>query len=38
MRAPSQPELYRPRLTYPDMPYDAILDRPVTLHPEREAI
>jgi long-chain acyl-CoA synthetase len=38
MRAPSQPELYRPRLTYPDMPYDAMLDRPVTLHPEREAI
>src|SRR5262245_10636859 len=38
MRAPSQPELYRPRLTYPDMRYDAMLDRPVALYPEREAI
>jgi long-chain acyl-CoA synthetase len=38
MRAPSQPELYRPRLTYPDMPYGAMLDRPVMLYPEREAI
>jgi hypothetical protein len=38
MRAPSQPELYRPRLTYPDIPYGAMLDRPVTLYPEREAI
>jgi long-chain acyl-CoA synthetase len=38
MRSPSQPELYRPRLTYPDIPYGAMLDRPVLLHPEREAI
>ena len=38
MPAPSQPELYRPRLTYPDIPYGAMLDRPVTLYPEREAI
>ena len=38
MRPPSQPELYRPRLTYPEMPYGAMLDRPVMLHPEREAI
>jgi long-chain acyl-CoA synthetase len=38
MPAPSQPELYRPKLTYPDMPYGAMLDRPVALYPEREAI
>ena len=38
MRAPSQPELYRPRLSYPDLPYGALLDRPVLLYPEREAI
>src|SRR5262245_60136728 len=38
MRRPSQPELYRARLTYPDMPYGAMLDRPVLLYPEREAI
>jgi long-chain acyl-CoA synthetase len=38
MRPPSQPELYRPRLTYPEMAYGAMLDRPVTLYPEREAI
>ena len=38
MRQPSQPELYRPRLTYPEAPYGAMLDRPVGLYPEREAI
>jgi long-chain acyl-CoA synthetase len=38
MRQPSQPELYRPRLTYPEIPYGALLDRPVQLYPEREAI
>jgi len=38
MRRPSQPELYRPRLTYPEMPYGAMLDRPALLYPEREAI
>ena len=38
MRRPSQPELYRPRLTYPEIPYGAMLDRPVTLYPEREAL
>jgi long-chain acyl-CoA synthetase len=38
MRRPAQPELYRPRLTYPETPYGAMLDRPVTLYPEREAI
>ena len=38
MRRPSQPELYRPRLTYPAIPYGALLDRPVALYPEREAI
>src|SRR5436305_208223 len=38
MPAPSQPELYRPRLTYPDLPYGAMLDRPAQLYPEREAI
>jgi long-chain acyl-CoA synthetase len=38
MRRPSQPELYRPRLTYPEIPYGAMLDRPVTLYPEREAV
>ena len=38
MPAPSQPELYRPRLTYPDLPYGAMLDRSAQLYPEREAI
>ena len=38
MRQPSQPELYRPKLTYPEMPYGDMLDRPVALYPEREAI
>jgi long-chain acyl-CoA synthetase len=38
MRPPSQPELYRPRLTYPAMAYGDMLDRPVLLYPEREAI
>ena len=38
MRRPSQPELYRPRLAYPEIPYGAMLDRPVALYPEREAI
>jgi long-chain acyl-CoA synthetase len=38
MPAPSQPELYRPPLTYPPIPYGAMLDRPVALFPEREAI
>jgi long-chain acyl-CoA synthetase len=38
MPAPSQPELYRPKLAYPDIPYGAMLDRPTLLYPEREAI
>src|SRR5262245_5915953 len=38
MRQPSQPELYRPKLTYPELPYGGMLDRPVALYPEREAI
>jgi long-chain acyl-CoA synthetase len=38
MPSPSQPELYRPRLTYPSIPYGAMLDRPARLYPEREAI
>ena len=38
MPAPSQPELYRPKLAYPDIPYGAMLDRPAQLYPEREAI
>jgi long-chain acyl-CoA synthetase len=38
MRPPSQPELYRPRLTYPEMAYGEMLDRPTLLYPEREAI
>src|SRR5258705_9073182 len=38
MPAPSQPELYRPKLPYPDIPYGAMLDRPTQLYPEREAI
>ena len=38
MRRPSQPELYRPRLAYPEIPYAALLDRPVALYPERETI
>jgi long-chain acyl-CoA synthetase len=38
MPSPSQPELYRPRLTYSEMPYDAMLDRPVVLYPEHEAV
>ena len=32
------PELDRPRLTYPDIAYGEMLDRPVTLFPERTAI
>jgi long-chain acyl-CoA synthetase len=38
MRHASQPELFRPRLTYPEIPYGEMLTRPVTLYPEREAI
>jgi acyl-CoA synthetase (AMP-forming)/AMP-acid ligase II len=38
MRAPSPPELYRPRLTYPVIAYGAMLDRPAMLYPEREAL
>ena len=38
MPAPSQPELYRPKLAYPDIPYGGMLDRPAQLYPEREAI
>jgi long-chain acyl-CoA synthetase len=38
MRVTSQPELFRPRLTYPEIPYGEMLARPVALHPEREAI
>jgi long-chain acyl-CoA synthetase len=34
----SQPELDRPRLTYPDIPYGEMLTRPATLFPERPAI
>jgi long-chain acyl-CoA synthetase len=33
-----QPELFRPRLTYPDLPYGSMLDRPVFLYPEHEAL
>ncbi|MBI2203669.1 MAG: long-chain-fatty-acid--CoA ligase [Candidatus Rokubacteria bacterium] len=32
------PALSRPRLTYPDVPYGAMLTRPATLFPERTAI
>jgi long-chain acyl-CoA synthetase len=38
MRPLSQPELYRPRLRYPDIPYGDMLNRPVTLYPEHAAI
>jgi len=38
MPRPAQPELFRPRLTYPRMPYGEMLHRPVALHPEREAV
>jgi long-chain acyl-CoA synthetase len=38
MQMPSQPELFRPRLTYPEIPYGEMLARPVSLHPDREAI
>src|SRR5205814_8736658 len=34
----SQPELYRPKIAYPDIPYGAMLERPMLLYPEREAI
>jgi long-chain acyl-CoA synthetase len=34
----SQPELFRPRLTYTPMLYGEMLARPVTLYPERPAI
>jgi long-chain acyl-CoA synthetase len=33
-----QPELDRPKLTYPDIPYGGMLTRPATLYPERTAI
>lgn len=33
-----QPELDRPKLTYPDIPYGEMLARPATLYPERTAI
>ena len=33
-----QPELDRPKLTYPDIPYGEMLTRPATLYPERTAI
>jgi long-chain acyl-CoA synthetase len=35
---PSQPELFRPSLSYPRIPYGQMLDRPVQLFPEQEAI
>jgi long-chain acyl-CoA synthetase len=38
MPTPQTPEPFRPRLTYPRVPYGRMLDRPVTLYPEREAI
>jgi acyl-CoA synthetase (AMP-forming)/AMP-acid ligase II len=38
MRVTSQPELFRPRLTYPDMPYGEMLDRPAALYPDRTAV
>ena len=38
MRAPSQPELFRPPLTYPRIPYGEMLTRAATLYPEREAV
>ncbi|MBI3637656.1 MAG: AMP-binding protein, partial [Candidatus Rokubacteria bacterium] len=34
----SQPELFRPPLTYPRIPYGRMLDRPAVLYPERPAI
>ena len=33
-----QPELDRPKLTYPNIPYGEMLTRPATLYPERTAI
>ncbi len=38
MRPLAQSELFRPRLTYPRIPYGAMLSRPAMLHPERTAI
>src|SRR5947208_14904692 len=38
MRPPPLPELFRPPLTYPPIPYGQMLDRPVTLYPEHEAV
>lgn len=38
MRVTSQPEFFRPRLTYPRIPYGEMLARPATLHPDREAL
>src|SRR5262245_24729366 len=38
MPTPRTPESFRPRLTYPRIPYGRMLDRPVTLYPEREAV
>jgi hypothetical protein len=34
----SQPELFRPPLTYRPMLYGEMLARPALLHPEREAV
>jgi long-chain acyl-CoA synthetase len=33
-----RPELFRPPLTYPEIPYGEMLTRPVGLHPERPAV
>ena len=38
MRPPPLPELFRPPLTYPPIPYGQMLDRPVALYPEHEAV
>src|SRR5206468_5519751 len=38
MGPPPPPELFRPPLTYPPIPYGQMLDRPVTLYPEHEAV
>jgi long-chain acyl-CoA synthetase len=38
MRVTSQPELFRPRLAYPDIPYGEFLARPATLYPDRTAV
>ncbi|HXG04634.1 MAG TPA: long-chain-fatty-acid--CoA ligase [Candidatus Binatia bacterium] len=35
---PLSPALFRPRLTYPSIPYGRMLDRPVALYPERAAV